>query len=238
MMHRTRAIGGMLSCLPLLGLVASGGSAPQKGLDEPVRSAPAQNINHTYVGTKKCRMCHVNQYRSWKESANANAFEALKPGVGSDVKQRSGLDVSRDYTRDQRCLPCHTVGFGRPGGYAVPAADDTRATKQAALREGVGCEACHGPGSGFVKIMQDINRTDRTYEPAELYAVGRIMVDRHVCVQCHNTSAICMIPVGSNSIEPLPTAWLEVDVPDRHGYHAAFPLPHRKNSPDGKVKQP
>jgi hypothetical protein len=35
-------------------------------------------------------------------------------------KKAAGLDPAKDYTKDQECLPCHTVGYGKPGGYVDP----------------------------------------------------------------------------------------------------------------------
>ena len=187
------------------------GAAPPDAATAPPRE---------YLGTKKCRMCHVDQHRSWKESAKGSSWDALKPGLGVKVKSQAGLDPDTDYTADARCLDCHAVGFGKPGGYVIPTPGDAASKRYASSREGVGCEACHGPGSDFVKIMQDIYRSDRTYHPDELRAAGLRVVTRTVCLGCHSKRAPCMTAGDSKS-------WLNVDVTDRDGFHAKFPLPHR-----------
>jgi hypothetical protein len=191
-------------------------------------AAPSAPSAYEYVGTKKCRMCHGRQYESWRELAKGHSWEALKPGVSPEVKTKAGLDVKKNYTADPQCLSCHSVGFGKLGGYAVPDPENGKTVRLAAAREGVGCEACHGPGSGFVQIMEEIYRTDRTYKPEELRAVGRHAVGSEVCMKCHNENALCMAsPNGGNGVGH-GGAVHKVELDDRTGYHARFPLVHRE----------
>lgn len=187
-----------------------------------------EGVGHEYVGTKQCRMCHTQQYDSWLASPKAHAWEALQPGVEVEAKARAGLDANTDYRTDPRCLRCHSIGFGRPGGYAVPDPGDDRSQRHAEQREGVGCEACHGPGSGFVKVMKEITREERRYDPAELHAAGRHRVTREVCMSCHNTQAICMVGETATPQNQREAPWAQVDVTDRHGFHEQFPLRYRK----------
>ena len=153
------------------------------------------------------------------------------PGVSREVKIRAGLDVETDYRTDGRCLKCHSVGYGEPGGYVVPNPNDERSQRLAAKREGVGCESCHGPGSGFVLIMQDILRNERSYDIEELRAKGRKTAGPEVCRKCHNDQAICMVGVHANKAgtngSHANRSWIHVDVTDRHGFHAEFPLKYR-----------
>lgn len=198
--------------------------------DKRRRSGEHGKGRYEYVGTKKCRMCHVNQYHSWLESPKADSWKALKPGVSGEIKRRAGLEVDRDYTTDARCLTCHAVGFGEPGGYEIPEPGDDRAVREAEARQGAGCEACHGPGSGFVKVMEDIYLNDRTYRPEEVYAAGRKKVRQVVCTGCHNQKAICMSWVMERTDREDGKDELHVAVTNRSGYHAAFPLKHRESN--------
>ena len=99
-----------------------------------------------YVGSKSCKKCHIKIYKSWEKGAKAKTLDALKPGEASEAKTKHGLDTAKDYSKDESCLACHSVGFGKPGGYAAPAEGDEAAAKKAKALAGVGCESCHGPG--------------------------------------------------------------------------------------------
>ena len=84
----------------------------------------------TYVGAKKCKVCHTDIFTSWMETAHARALSALTGEAAENVN----------------CLQCHTTGFGA-GGYGSGA--------QTPDLSNVQCEACHGPGSlySFSSVM-------------------------------------------------------------------------------------
>lgn len=87
----------------------------------------------TYVGVKKCKMCHAGQHRTWSESAHSRAFSAL---IGAEAT-------------NPECLKCHTTGFGA-GGYDAAADTDARVAFQ-----NVQCEMCHGAGSNHVGAARE-----------------------------------------------------------------------------------
>ena len=99
----------------------------------------------TYVGAKKCKMCHnkkegLNQYHVWEESKHPHAFEALKSESALKTAKERKLDLPP--TESEQCLKCHAPLF----------------EKAAELNaEGVTCEYCHGAGSDYKKlsIMKD-----------------------------------------------------------------------------------
>ncbi len=80
-----------------------------------------------YVGTGACKKCHLKQYMSWKKTTMARTFDVLKPGKAVEAKTKAGLDPKKDFTKDPACLPCHTTGYGLPGGYRIPLAGDAAA---------------------------------------------------------------------------------------------------------------
>ncbi|UCE72390.1 MAG: cytochrome c family protein, partial [Nitrospiraceae bacterium] len=88
-----------------------------------------------YVGVKKCKACHIKQYKSWQKTTMAESFENLKQGVKVEEKKKAGLE-DKDYTADASCLKCHTTGYGQPGGFTSIADTPNLA--------GVQCESCHG----------------------------------------------------------------------------------------------
>ena len=76
----------------------------------------------SYMGADSCRTCHPEQYRHWQTSTHATVHTHEQARSAGPEKQY------RYYT-----------GIGRPGGYPEPG------------REGVQCEACHGPGERHIK---------------------------------------------------------------------------------------
>ena len=84
-----------------------------------------------FVGTKKCRSCHLKEYNTWRKTGHAKTYAHLE---GPE-------------TKDPDCLKCHTTGYGKPGGFVD--IDKTPALV------GTGCESCHGPGSVHAEAAKD-----------------------------------------------------------------------------------
>lgn len=143
-----------------------------------------------YVGSKKCKMCHKEQYKSWEETTHAKAFELLKPGNASEAKAKFKLDPAKDYSTDESCLACHVLGFGKTGGYAVPDAADEKAVKKMEKLASVGCESCHGPGKEYCVLKKDIKKEKRKYKFEEMAAAGMIKIEESTCTRCHNDKSV------------------------------------------------
>jgi hypothetical protein len=107
----------------------------------------------TYVGSLACKECHPEEY------ANFTTYAKKSTSFQSIEKQMKHL------TPDEikRCYPCHTTGYGKPGGFVSPEA--TPHLKNA------GCEVCHGPGAEHV----------RTGDPAAI--IGNL--SKKDCEVCH-----------------------------------------------------
>jgi len=84
--------------------------------------------NAKYVSDKKCYLCHRQQAKNHIKSAHANSFKSL---------------TENNQEKNPKCLPCHTTGYSKPGGFV-----DVKTTPDLA---GVGCQACHGPGSAHTE---------------------------------------------------------------------------------------
>ena len=134
--------------------------------------------DHAYVGSKKCKMCHIKEYKSWEATNMAKAFDVLKPGERSDAKSKAGLDPAKDYTTDATCVKCHVTGYGESGGFT-----DVESTPDLV---GVGCEMCHGPGGTYIK-PEHMSLKNKEYKKADLVAVGMVdQVAEGQCRGCHN----------------------------------------------------
>ena len=83
--------------------------------------APAP-VGEQYAGQDLCIACHAEEVAQWARGPHARAWLHL---------------TRRGETRNATCLACHTTGFGRPGGFADVAENDTLLNVQ--------CESCHGP---------------------------------------------------------------------------------------------
>lgn len=105
-----------------------------------------------YGGSDKCIECHGAIQTTVSRTPHSQALNALR-NVGQD--------------RNPSCLPCHTVGYGLPGGFT-----SASATPQLG---GVGCESCHGPAANHAA-----NENDPIARP-------RVDASAAVCGGCHNT---------------------------------------------------
>lgn len=161
---------------------------------------------HDYIGTKKCKTCHIKEWRSWSETKMANAFELLKPGVNAEAKTGAGLDPNQDYTTDQECLRCHVTGLGKPGGFV-----DIETTPELA---GVGCESCHGAGGSYTK-EGFMTLKNKEYKKAEVVAQGLVpQVSAAQCTGCHNSESPF---VGDDFV-------FDFEANKGEGTHELFPL--------------
>ena len=195
-----------VTCIVTVAWVAA---LPALGEDEP---------GYSYVGTKKCKKCHIKEHRSWKKTRMALTFDTLEPGNAAEVKTKFKIDVSKDFTQDASCLECHTTGPGKPGGYVVPDPEDKKAVNKAKKFRGVGCESCHGPGSEYVKVFEEILESKRKYKVEELYAVGLVKIDESTCKTCHNERS----PTRD------PEVVFDYETQKELGIHEIFPLKQRE----------
>jgi len=184
------AAGFSLAALAALPFVAFEGAAEEEA------AATAE-----YVGSDACKKCHFKQHRYWKKTHKVDTLAALRPTTEADDKARfdkktkAKLDPKKDYSTDKACLPCHTTGMGKKGGYP----EDGKADEDMMKSMGqIGCESCHGAGSLYVKHKTDALEKDKeakfTFEDME--PLGLVQPDEKVCTACHNEKA------GTQPAEP------------------------------------
>lgn len=162
---------------------------------------------YAFVGTKGCKKCHLKQYKSWAETRMANAYDLLKPGQRAEARKKAGLDPTKDYTQDAECLPCHTTGYGKPGGFV-----SLETTPELV---GVSCEMCHGAGGAYTQ-NQFMSLKNKEYKLAEVVKVGlNSPVTAETCTSlCHNEKS----PFFSKA-EPF-----DFEKRKEEGTHEHFPL--------------
>ena len=147
-----------------------------------------------YVGDETCKKCHSAEHKSWKKTAMAKSMKTLAPTTEADDKAlfdrktAAKLDPAKDYSTDEKCLKCHTTGYGETGGYPVDPKKDEAAGKAAAAMGSVSCEACHGAGSLYVKHKtEEVEKNkDAKFTWEQLGKFGMVKPDEASCSKCHN----------------------------------------------------
>jgi len=108
-----------------------------KAFKADTTKAPAASVaGSDFASTKKCKMCHINEYKSWLETPHAKALEVLKTGDPKKIEEMAAR-----------------AGVKLTGGY--PAADSLTTASLASVT----CEACHGPGSKHVAADKPTKKT-------------------------------------------------------------------------------
>jgi cytochrome c peroxidase len=126
---------------------------------------------YKYIGADKCKACHNKpakgeQYNKWLKDPHSKALKSLANQASLDYAKKNGI---ADPTKEAKCLKCHST-------YDAAAANLRGGIL---ATEGVSCESCHGPGSGYKSptIMKNKELALKT---------GLILPDQKVCVTCHN----------------------------------------------------
>lgn len=132
-----------------------------------------------YVGANACKACHLTPkqgeaFKIWQNSAHAKAMATLATPAALEIAKKKGI---ADPAKDPACVKCHDTAAG------VPAAQLATSFKPG---EGVGCEACHGPGSEYrvLQVMKDIDAGKIKGE-----TVGLVMGNEKTCLKCHNSES-------------------------------------------------
>ncbi len=149
--------------------------------------AVAGKKNATFIGMKSCQECHAseaigNQFKIWQTSPHAMAFQILRTGKALQIAKKAGISHPQS---SLRCLKCHTTGGGK-----------VETTKD----EGVGCEACHGPGSLYFEFSNHASFANReaAYKKAvslgmyPILGIDGIKAREKLCRYCHNDDRPCL----------------------------------------------
>ena len=122
---------------------------------------------HKFIGAKKCKMCHKDQFATWSSKAHSKAFATLGSDESKKIAAEKGIE---DAQKDPGCLSCHATAAG---------VDAKLLGKGFSMEEGVGCEACHGAGNDYKsgKVMKD---------HAASVAAGLVEINEKTCTVCHN----------------------------------------------------
>jgi hypothetical protein len=161
---RRRVLAGLAAALALAAsaiIVQSGWAQPPA---EPAGPAVTPPADQTYTGAKACSACHFKQFMTWKKTKhNTDAFAKLPA----------------KYKTDEKCLICHSTGYGTASGFKDEASTATLA--------GTTCEACHGPGSEHATTAKKFANKKKLDPDEEKLVRGTIykVLPQNVCMRCH-----------------------------------------------------
>ncbi len=153
----------------------------------------------TYVGVGRCRACHEpssigNQFGIWKQTPHSRAYDTLFTPRGLTVRSESGRDL-------ESCLKCHSTDGARS------------VANSSVTSEGVGCEACHGPGSRYATY-------DVMASSARFHGTGGASGSMEDCFTCHRVpgshdASMCPVDNGTFNVD---SAWIRIAHPLPSGY--------------------
>ncbi len=130
-----------------------------------------------YIGSDKCKGCHTakGQWKVYEASAHFKALDALKTPAADEIAAKRGSKVKAIETPE--CLGCHQTGRN---------VKDAAFDEKFPATEGVGCESCHGAGSGYKMLHMKKESMDKAVAAGmHLPKVADGSAEKQ-CVQCHN----------------------------------------------------
>lgn len=176
------------------GLLLASAFAP-RALTQPEGKSPDRLVSQ--VGAMSCsaQACHGslrpleegnvlrNEYTTWqRKDPHAQAYAVLRNErsqyIARNLNERDSGGKLIPAHENARCLACHATPY--------PVADP--AERETALRDGVSCEACHGPAQHWL-----IAHTSRSWEGMEAaakraegyYPLGGLVDRVQTCAGCH-----------------------------------------------------
>ena len=115
-----------------------------------------------YLGSSVCGDCHQEIHRRFsvysKKAVTRRQVEKLLPKLSGEEQEM--------------CFSCHATGYNRPSGFISYA--------QTPHLGDVGCESCHGPGSGHVDLKRGPQAEALGAEPEIIRQPGQ-----EICQSCH-----------------------------------------------------
>jgi len=138
---------------------------------DPPRAPITRGSTRKYTGVAACAECHGQaekgyQFSKWRETRHAEAYAVLGTPAGYTIAASMG--VKGNPQTDGACLKCHATAYHKPAGGTLGAYS---------IYEGVGCEACHGPGGEHA--MKD---------RAKAHAIGTKHPSPETCLECHRNA--------------------------------------------------
>ncbi|MCX7878742.1 MAG: cytochrome c family protein [Ignavibacteria bacterium] len=135
------------------------------------------------TGSEKCGRCHSlnnlgNQYDKWKSERHSSAYLSLLSEKASKFTSEKSINSPE---KNEFCLKCHTTKYflNFPSSNAYD------------IKEGIGCEGCHGAGSVYSPADKHSDRKDFIIN-------GGIIPDEKTCRKCHSPEGNPLMEIREN----------------------------------------
>jgi len=173
---------GIVRTIILIGM-AFFGLLALKGI-EPVLVPQYDNVKHLGVASCDSSQCHGavnpykkgnirrNEYQHWsKDDKHSQAYEVLGNQQSQSIAQKIGLSNPQEA---KMCLDCHSDN--------VP--QKLRGEKFQ-IRDGIGCEACHGGAERWIKSHTEEGATHSNNIANGMYPTELPRDRAKLCLSCH-----------------------------------------------------
>ena len=154
------------------------------GLQVNAQESPAEPAKYLGVVTCSGSTCHgaptplvdskvmQNEFITWhRDDAHAKAYRVLLEEKGQKIAHNLGL---ANAGAAPECLTCHANN-----------APEARRGKRFQIADGVGCEVCHGPASGWLgmHVTGEASRADNL--KVGMYPTEEPTARAELCLSCH-----------------------------------------------------
>jgi hypothetical protein len=156
------------------------------------------------------RLVDFNEGMKWRDhDLHSQAFRVLTLPRAKEIGDALGM---KDVTTDARCVSCHSIPADPQTIQTVGGADP-----QHLIKEGVGCEACHGPSSGYFDAHQltafrAVLGKDRLSQHG-MVDVRDPVTRTQMCLECHlgkpGTNMVVTHAMYAAGHPPLPSFEIE-----------------------------
>jgi hypothetical protein len=172
------------------------------------------NVNAQFKGANYCSGCHspsndnklprdwvaLNEFPTWNDhDKHCHAYEALTCPRAKQMELLMRMPKDKPATKDERCLACHSLDLahGDSGKLLGEAGSERR---EAALAQGVSCEACHGASSEWFgphseptlwRDKVDKRMEGRHYEENGMTNLRDPVKRTDLCLSCHLGNIEC-----------------------------------------------
>jgi hypothetical protein len=144
----------------------------------------------TYAGAQKCKICHKpenrgNQFLKWEDSKHSKAYQILLSESALETAKERQLE--KPPSESPECLKCHGPLFEKAPEIKT---------------EGVSCEVCHGPGSGYKKLTIMKNK-DMAVKKGLIFYESTDAIKTQ-CLTCHDAKTFDFESSWGKIKHPLP----------------------------------